>query len=1359
MNPSKIDELARRVLTAASWPYSIHVQSQNNPTPHLDELERSVDIRLPPLLIECDDKHDNGIRTCTLPTVKTRHGCSSTSSNDMPKNENAIWSWTPSTKPNNAYNTDDKTTLEECAPFTPQFYRCFGDLIRESFHPGTVSIECDNDRLPSANNENVPSDVDVSNYAALHSLEQYSLPRMHDAVRVTRIVLALQEMHVDDEYSFLDRLLFYCEGNNASSIHTSCSGVKTTPVIETNNASALDDDVSSPKRTLTTKRAKIPIISDLFEHYTNLPQLEHGIHQLTRRYTALLPTNAADYWQFTSQYNEKTINNNATRPIGDGGSTGGEWNPSSSASSFLGARAVRIDSFRSRLENELQSHIHGGSSDSSKMNKYSDGGLVRLLSLIYTISDANLRGKVRKWMGQRLRSYALGGGSVSYSKGLWSGDALQSWGLGPSFAAFCPLISVSNVGPTKGIAVGAGPISLTQLGESSGGMHQNSLGMENTSACGIDGLLQVLLLIIRGFKPDTSTSTEQKVAARRSKILHPSHENLLFEVLIPLHRPSGMVLWRDQTPLIGLYHETLVKCIGALLIMDSALAGPVIGALIHPDIWPTEGGARTSNGAAGAMRGAAANTPKVVLLIHEVDTLIGSLKSKEEDDIKTCLSPFDAYVVPLTIKLCSCISSDNSRTSERALQLFKNSLFKQVIKHNLNEAGPHFIRALCRCSSGKASWEVPWNPTVRKMTLLVLREFEAFYKELNDDAFDAACDESFIGYPTSQPASDAVDSTGAKCPTPKRAVVGSRPDDNIPGNMTSLRTAMGSWRPPSAKDSMSSSQQGTTFRQPPSTVTGVAPWAMSSGQSRVPKMKPGHSQPPLTVTGVAPWAMKKNTQSLSSMTNAHKRPLPSKPSNRLLPPTDRKCTEVAIDEVEGESESAHDVFSYSMSKKVRAYMDKLKPPDEDDNDSDGISSWAKAQMNESPVLLPTLKFHDLVFGHNLGTGAFSTVKYARQIVKDRTRSKWPEYAVKIVSTQKIEELGYELSINREIAILRVLSHPGISRLISSFRFRDGAYLVLEYASGGDLHTLLRKNGSLDHGSTKFVIGSVAAALSSIHERGFVYADCKPENILIMESGHIKITDFGGCRPVTEDAKRLVTESSKDLIRHLRDGDWKANYEQPFNLDADDTIKSHGECEDHRIEGTTAYLPPEVVLGAVPTRKADVWALGCVMFQCLAGRPPILEDTDDLTAQRIVTFHLNSQSDDFFGEDESSVAFTDGEKSLIKQMLNRDDDLRPHITDIASDAYFEGIDIFSLHSKPSKQLDVGTVAPVSDANWSRRQFSSIWAPQPKNYNISAISLDASSVTKTQSEPIVEGNEVHTLFFSTQRAPLLAKIREY
>jgi serine/threonine protein kinase len=138
-------------------------------------------------------------------------------------------------------------------------------------------------------------------------------------------------------------------------------------------------------------------------------------------------------------------------------------------------------------------------------------------------------------------------------------------------------------------------------------------------------------------------------------------------------------------------------------------------------------------------------------------------------------------------------------------------------------------------------------------------------------------------------------------------------------------------------------------------------------------------------------------------------------------------------------------------------------------------------------------------------------QYARRIVKSTTRSKWSEYAVKIISISTIKREGYERSVNREIAVLRNLSHPGIARLISSFRFRDGAYLVLEHCSGGDLHTLVTSNSSLDESSARFVCGEVVAGLASIHNAGFVYGDLKPENIMITEAGHVKIGDFGGCR--------------------------------------------------------------------------------------------------------------------------------------------------------------------------------------------------------------------------------------------------------
>lgn len=67
-----------------------------------------------------------------------------------------------------------------------------------------------------------------------------------------------------------------------------------------------------------------------------------------------------------------------------------------------------------------------------------------------------------------------------------------------------------------------------------------------------------------------------------------------------------------------------------------------------------------------------------------------------------------------------------------------------------------------------------------------------------------------------------------------------------------------------------------------------------------------------------------------------------------------------------------------------------------------------------------------------------------------------------------QELNYEKSVTNEIACLRVFSHPGIARLISAFRWRDGAYLVLEYASRGDLHGHIKRHGSLSEASTRSV---------------------------------------------------------------------------------------------------------------------------------------------------------------------------------------------------------------------------------------------------------------------------------------------------
>jgi hypothetical protein len=83
----------------------------------------------------------------------------------------------------------------------------------------------------------------------------------------------------------------------------------------------------------------------------------------------------------------------------------------------------------------------------------------------------------------------------------------------------------------------------------------------------------------------------------------------------------------------------------------------------------------------------------------------------------------------------------------------------------------------------------------------------------------------------------------------------------------------------------------------------------------------------------------------------------------------------------------------------------------------------------------------------------------------------------------------------------------------------------------------------------------------------------------------------------------------------------------------------------------------------------------------------------------------------------------------------------------------------LHTKPAHQLDVGAIEPSADAKWTRRQLSTIWAPQPQAYNINLPPRSTSKLHGSSSDPFIEGEEVSVLFFSSQKAPLLAKIREH
>ena len=141
-------------------------------------------------------------------------------------------------------------------------------------------------------------------------------------------------------------------------------------------------------------------------------------------------------------------------------------------------------------------------------------------------------------------------------------------------------------------------------------------------------------------------------------------------------------------------------------------------------------------------------------------------------------------------------------------------------------------------------------------------------------------------------------------------------------------------------------------------------------------------------------------------------------------------------------------------------------------------------------------------------------------------------------------------------------HPNVLRVIDAGLAGVQPYLVTEFVDGDDLQRRLDVCGVLGVAETLAILDRAAAALDAAHERGVVHRDVKPANVLIRVDGHVFLTDFGVAK----------------------DGD--------------------GAGGTAMFVGTTAYASPEqITLEGVVDARADVYALGCVMFHCLTGHPP------------------------------------------------------------------------------------------------------------------------------------------------------------
>jgi serine/threonine protein kinase len=177
-------------------------------------------------------------------------------------------------------------------------------------------------------------------------------------------------------------------------------------------------------------------------------------------------------------------------------------------------------------------------------------------------------------------------------------------------------------------------------------------------------------------------------------------------------------------------------------------------------------------------------------------------------------------------------------------------------------------------------------------------------------------------------------------------------------------------------------------------------------------------------------------------------------------------------------------------------------------------------------------------------------------------------AVKLLPTGRAGDESFLARFRAEARYAASLSHPGIARVYDYGESSEfgGAYLVMELVDGEPLSAILARAGRLSAEATLDIVSQAARALDAAHQAGIVHRDIKPGNLLVAADGTTKITDFG-----------IATAVRAAQAPHL--------------------------TETGMVMGTAMYVSPEQATGAPVTAASDIYSLGVVAYECLAGRPP------------------------------------------------------------------------------------------------------------------------------------------------------------
>jgi len=203
-------------------------------------------------------------------------------------------------------------------------------------------------------------------------------------------------------------------------------------------------------------------------------------------------------------------------------------------------------------------------------------------------------------------------------------------------------------------------------------------------------------------------------------------------------------------------------------------------------------------------------------------------------------------------------------------------------------------------------------------------------------------------------------------------------------------------------------------------------------------------------------------------------------------------------------------------------------------------------------------------GESIGRGGMAEVFLAHDVLLDRP------IALKVLFAEYATDPAFVERFRREAQSAANLSHPNIVGVYDWGRVGNTYFIAMEYIQGRTLAAVLAEHKKLTATQACEIAIKIASALGVAHDKGVVHRDIKPGNILIGSNGQVKVADFGIARAFGSDVADALTQAGS-------------------------------------VMGTATYFSPEQAQGGQPDPRSDIYSLGIVMYEMIAGRTPFVGD--------------------------------------------------------------------------------------------------------------------------------------------------------